>query len=332
VDVTSWECQRGERGTSVPIGAPIANVEVYVLDEQMRLAPVGVVGQLYLGGECVGRGYVRQPALTAERFIPHPYSREGGARLYRTGDEGRYRADGNLEYVGRADQQVKLRGYRIELGEIEAVLRQHEAVQDVAVVVTAEAGEQKRLVAYVVSKTQPTTSELRQFMQQRLPMYMLPSVFVFLEALPLTTSGKLNRKALPAPDSSNRPTLAKEFVSPRTPTEEVMARIWTQVLGVEKVGVYDNFFELGGHSLMATTLISRIRASFSVELAVPYIFEAPTVAQLALAITQGLGAKATVPAIERIEDDDELELLAQLDDFSDEEVESMLRDLATVDS
>jgi acyl carrier protein/uncharacterized protein YejL (UPF0352 family) len=270
--------------------------------------------------------------LTAERFIPHPYSREGGARLYRTGDEGRYRADGNLEYVGRADQQVKLRGYRIELGEIEAVLRQHEAVQDVAVVVQEETGEQKRLVAYVVSKTQPTTSELRQFMQQRLPMYMLPSVFVFLEALPLTTSGKLNRKALPAPDSSNRPTLAKEFVSPRTPTEEVMARIWTQVLGVEKVGVHDNFFELGGHSLMATTLISRIRASFSVELAVPYIFEAPTVAQLALAITQGLGAKATVPAIERIEDDDELELLAQLDDFSDEEVESMLRDLATVDS
>jgi amino acid adenylation domain-containing protein len=330
VDVTSWECRRDERGTSVPIGEPIANVEVYVLDEQMRLAPVGVVGQLYLGGECVGRGYVRQPALTAERFIPHPYSRTGGERLYRTGDEGRYRADGNLEYVGRADQQVKLRGYRIELGEIEAVLRQHEAVQDAAVVLHAETGEQKRLVAYVVSEAQPTTSELREFMQQRLPMYMLPSVFVFLEALPLTTSGKLNRKALPAPDSSNRPALAKEFVPPRTPSEEAMARIWTQVLGVEKIGVHDNFFELGGHSLLATAMISRIRTSFSVELPVNYIFEAPTVAKLALAITQAATA-TNVPAIERIEDQDELELLAQLDDFSDEQVESMLRELATAD-
>src|SRR6185369_16891196 len=159
---------------------------------------------------------------------PHPYSRVGGERLYRTGDEGRYRADGNLEYVGRADQQVKLRGYRIELGEIEAVLQQHEAVREAAVIVQTEA-EQKRLVAYVVSEAQPTTSELRQFMQQRLPIYMLPSIFMFLEALPLTTSGKLNRKALPAPDS-NRPELDREFVSPRTSSEEVMAQIWAQVL------------------------------------------------------------------------------------------------------
>ena len=284
VDVTSWECQRDERGTSVPIGEPIANVEVYVLDEQMRLAPVGVVGQLYLGGECVGRGYVRQAGLTAERFIPHPYSRVGGERLYRTGDEGRYRADGNLEYVGRADQQVKLRGYRIELGEIEAVLSQHEAVQEAVVVVQAEAGEQKRLVAYVVSsgEAQPTTSELRQFMQQRLPMYMLPSVFVFLEALPLTTNGKLNRKAFPAPDHS-RPQLAEAMVFAQTPVEERLAAIWSECLGIEQVGIHDNFFELGGDSILSIQVVAKANQE-GMHLTPSQLFEYQTIAELAAVV------------------------------------------------
>ncbi|HYV13624.1 MAG TPA: condensation domain-containing protein, partial [Pyrinomonadaceae bacterium] len=235
-----------------------------------------------LGGECVGRGYVRQPALTAERFISHPYACKGGARLYRTGDEGRYRADGNLEYVGRADQQVKLRGYRIELGEIEAVLRQHEAVQDVAVVVTAEAGEQKRLVAYVVSETQPTTSELRQFMQQRLPMYMLPSVFVFLEALPLTTSGKLNRKALPAPDHS-RPQLQEAMVFAQSPVEKRLAEIWCEFLGIEQVGIHDNFFELGGDSILSIQVVARANQE-GMHLAPNQLFEYQTIAELAAVV------------------------------------------------
>src|SRR6185369_10911605 len=286
VDVTSWECQReGERGTSVPIGEPIANVEVYVLDEQLRLAPVGVVGQLYLGGVCVGRGYVRQPGLTADRFIPHPYSRVGGERLYRTGDEGRYRADGNLEYVGRADQQVKLRGYRIELGEIEAVLQQHESVSEAAVLVHPYEEGHKQLVAYVVSasETQPATSELRQFMQQRLPIYMLPSVFMFLDAFPLTTSGKLNRKALPAPDST-RPELDREFVAPRTSGEEVMAQIWAQVLGVEEVGVHDNFFELGGDSIISIQIVARARQQ-GLAISARQLFQYQTIAELASVAT-----------------------------------------------
>jgi len=286
VDVTSWECRReGERGTSVPIGEPISNVEVYVLDEQLRLAPVGVVGQLYLGGVCVGRGYVRQQGLTADRFIPHPYSRLGGERLYRTGDEGRYRADGNLEYVGRADQQVKLRGYRIELGEIEAVLQQHESVSEAVVLVHPNDEGHKQLVAYVVSasEAQPATSELRQFMQQRLPIYMLPSVFMFLEALPLTTSGKLNRKALPAPDS-NRPELDREFVSPRTSSEEVMAQIWAQVLGVEEVGVHDNFFELGGDSIISIQIVARARQQ-GLAISARQLFQYQTIAELASVAT-----------------------------------------------
>jgi len=286
VDVTSWACQReGERGTSVPIGEPISNVEVYVLNEQLRLAPVGVVGQLYLGGVCVGRGYVRQPGLTAERFIPHPYSRVGGERLYRTGDEGRYRADGNLEYVGRADQQVKLRGYRIELGEIEAVLQQHESVSEAAVLVHPNEEGHKQLVAYVVSasETQPATSELRQFMQQRLPIYMLPSIFMFLDAFPLTTSGKLNRKALPAPDST-RPELDREFVAPRTSGEEVMAQIWAQVLGVEEVGVHDNFFELGGDSIISIQIVARARQQ-GLAISARQLFQYQTIAELASVAT-----------------------------------------------
>jgi amino acid adenylation domain-containing protein/non-ribosomal peptide synthase protein (TIGR01720 family) len=285
VDVTSWECERGgAAGTSVPIGRAIGNVEVYVLDEQLGLAPVGVVGQLYLGGACVGRGYVRQAELTAERFIPHPYSAAGGARLYRTGDLGRYRADGNLEYVGRADQQVKLRGYRIELGEIEAVLSQHEAVREVVVVVQVEAGaagEQQRLVAYVVTgrEPSPTTSELREYLQQHLPAYMLPAAFVFLPALPLTANGKLDRSALPAPDHS-RPQLDVALVFAQTPVEQRLVAIWREFLGLEQVGIHDNFFELGGDSILSIQVVARANQD-GMHLTPSQLFEYQTIAELA---------------------------------------------------
>jgi acyl carrier protein len=235
-----------------------------------------------------------------------------------------------LEYLGRLDHQVKIRGFRIETGEIEAVLTEHEQIRQAVVAAHADVTGHDQLVAYVVTDggAQVSTSELRRHLSAHLPEYMIPSVFIPLPELPRTANGKLDRKALPAPDGS-RPVLEREFVAPRTETERVLAEIWSEVLRVSEVGIHDNFFELGGHSLLATTVVSRIRNSFSVELPLRYIFEAPTVARLALAITQGQSVKA--PGIERIEQQDELELLAQLDDFSDEQVDSMLRDLTTAD-
>jgi acyl carrier protein len=266
--------------------------------------------------------------LTAERFVADPFSKTVGARLYRTGDRVRWDAEGRLEYLGRLDHQVKIRGFRIETGEIEAVLTEHEQIRQAVVTAHEDFVGHDQLVAYVVTEAgaQASTSELRRHLSAHLPEYMIPAVFVTLAELPLTANGKLDRKALPAPDGS-RPVLEREFVAPRSETEELLAEIWSEVLGVSQVGIHDNFFELGGHSLLATTVISRIRASFSVELPLRYIFEARTVARLALAITQGQAAD--VHAIERIQEQDELELLAQLDDFSDDQIDAMLRDLTT---
>jgi len=235
-----------------------------------------------------------------------------------------------LEYLGRLDHQVKIRGFRIEIGEIEAVLAEHEQVRQAAVMVLEDVSSQAQLVGYVVTEPgeEVSTSELRRHLSAHLPEYMIPSIFVPMAEFELTPNGKVDRKALPAPDGS-RPVLEREFVAPRTETEETLAGIWSEVLGVSQVGIHDNFFELGGHSLLATTVISRIRGSFSVELPLRYLFEAPTIARLALAITQGQAI--SVPAIQRNEEQDELELLAQLDDFSDELVDSMLRDLTTAD-
>jgi hypothetical protein len=299
----------------------------------VRLAPLGVAGELLIGGDGVTRGYFNRRELTADRFVPDPFSTTGGARLYRTGDRVRWGADGRLEYLGRLDHQVKIRGFRIEIGEIEAVLAEHEQVRQAAVMVLEGAGGQDQLVGYVVTEdgAEISISELRAHLGAHLPEYMIPSIFVPMAEFKLTPNGKVDRKALPAPDGS-RPVLEREFVAPRTEVEKVLAGIWSEVLGVTQVGIHDNFFELGGHSLLATTVISRIRGSLSVELPLRYLFEAPTIARLALAITQGQAAEATtVPVIQRIEEPDELEMLAQLDDFSDEQVDSMLRDLTTVD-
>jgi hypothetical protein len=286
IDVTHWTCRRGEDQHSIPIGRPVANTQAYVLDEHLQPVPIGVAGELYIGGVQVGRGYLNRPDLTKERFLPDPFSPQRGARLYRTGDLARYRADGNIEFVGRADTQVKLRGYRIELGEIETVLAQYPGVSQVAVILRADPGSDARLVAYLVPTRQaPALDEVRRFIGDRLPAFMIPAVFVVLGTLPLTPSGKLDRRALPVPDEQ-RPEMAVPYVAPRNPTEATLARIWGEVLRVERLGVRDNFFALGGHSLLATKVVSRVRRELQVELPLRSLFRAPTVEGLALALVQ----------------------------------------------
>jgi amino acid adenylation domain-containing protein len=261
---------------AVPIGRPSPGTVLYALDGRMSPCPIGVPGELYAGGEQLGRGYLARPALTAERFVPDPFSAEPGARLYRTGDLVRWRSDGNLEFIGRLDEQVKIRGFRIELGEIDAALRQVPGVADCTVVVREDGTGDRRLVAYVVGEAEAEV--LRDRLRQSLPEYMVPAAFVFLDALPLTPNGKLDRKALPAPDLSSA---AETYVAPRTPTEEVLAGIWAEVLRLEQVGVTESFFELGGHSLLATRVVSRVREVFGVELPLRALFEGPTVAEVA---------------------------------------------------
>nr|WP_281404395.1 non-ribosomal peptide synthase/polyketide synthase [Pyxidicoccus fallax] len=296
VDVTAYPCVLEDSHRTVPIGRPIANTSIRILDAHLRPVPVGVPGELFIGGVQVGRGYLARPELTAERFIPDPFSSESGARLYRTGDKARWLADGHIEYLGRLDFQVKVRGLRIELGEIEAALEQHPQVRQAVVVVREDASGDKRLVAYVVPPSgaqPPSTPEVRDFLKAKLPEYMVPSAFVTLEALPLNSSGKLDRKALPAPDAAL--STRAEYLAPRGETEQRLASLWSEVLRVEKVGVHDNFFELGGHSLLATQVASRIRATFGVDLPLPTLFEAPTLETLAASIDalarEALGAK-----------------------------------------
>jgi natural product biosynthesis luciferase-like monooxygenase protein/amino acid adenylation domain-containing protein len=281
---------------SVPIGRPIWNTQVYVLDGLLEPLPVGVLGELYIGGAGVARGYLGRPSLTAERFVSSPFGE--GERLYRTGDLGRWRPDGELEYLGRTDHQVKVRGYRIELGEIEAALCAHPSVWQAVVVAREDAPGEKRLVGYVVGAegVAPEAGELRGHVQRSLPDYMVPSAFVALDALPLTPNGKVDRKALPAPEG--RPEI-DEYVAPRTPVEEVLAGIWCEVLRLDRVGVHDNFFELGGHSLLAMRMIVRVGNAFEVDLPLRAWFEAPTVCELAerVAAAQREGLELAVPAL-----------------------------------
>jgi amino acid adenylation domain-containing protein len=309
IDCTFWPCEESNAHSPIPIGRPIPNARVYILDDLHRLLPIGVAGNLCVGGVGLARGYVRRPDLTAEKFIPDPFSGKPGARLYQTGDLARYLPDGNIEFLGRIDHQVKIRGFRIELGEIQETLSQHPAVRDAIVLVKEDARGEKRLVAYVTAagKTRPTTSELRAVVKEKLPEHMVPTVFMLLDAFPLTTNGKVDRRALPAPDGG-RPELDEAFVACRTTTEELLAEIWTQVLGVEQIGIYDNFFQLGGHSLLATQVVSRIREAFRVEIPLRCIFEAPTVAGLAENIDLSRGAGLQAPPIVPVSRDGELPL------------------------
>ncbi|MGK7878447.1 MAG: amino acid adenylation domain-containing protein [Xenococcaceae cyanobacterium] len=270
---------------NLPIGRPISNTQLYVLDPDLQPVPVGVSGELYIGGDGLPRGYLNHPDLTKETFIPnpfdHPKSKIQSPKLYKTGDLVRYLPDGNIEFLGRLDNQVKIRGFRIELGEIEAAIAQQASVQQTVVIAREDNPGDKRLVAYIVSRPEQTltTEELRHFLKQKLPDYMVPSVFVFLDALPLTLNGKIDRRALPAPDSS-RPDLEATFIAPRTSVEQQIADIWTQLLKLEQIGIYDNFFALGGHSLLATQVISRLRQAFGIDLPLRILFEAPILSEL----------------------------------------------------
>ncbi|HEY4423383.1 MAG TPA: amino acid adenylation domain-containing protein [Pyrinomonadaceae bacterium] len=276
-DVLCYEVDRTEGLAGIPLGRPIANTSVYVLDANFQPVPVDVPGEICVSGEGLARGYLDQPTLTAEKFVPDPFSPENGARLFRTGDIGRYLASGNIEYRGRRDHQVKVRGFRIELGEIEAQLATHAQVdQAIAVASDNERGE-KQIVAYVVADGEVSPDELRDHLSCKLPGYMIPAAFVFLDAFPLTASGKINRLALPRPG----PVARKEFVAPRTAVEQILAGIWSDVLNVAEIGVNDDFFGLGGHSLLLARIASRIRESFNVDLSLRVLFEASTVAELA---------------------------------------------------
>ncbi|HEX6292327.1 MAG TPA: amino acid adenylation domain-containing protein [Herpetosiphonaceae bacterium] len=323
------------RAGFTPIGRPVQNSEIYLLNRHLQPVPVGMIGEVYIGGVGLAYGYLNQPALTAERFIPHPFG-QPGRRLYRTGDRARYLPDGNIEFLGRSDHQIKLRGFRVEPGEIEAALRQHEAVRDVVVMVREDRPGDKRLVAYVVEQragamlvpfehgrtSEQTdnrepgtpTSELRTYLKDRLPDYMVPSAFVFLDALPLAPSGKVDRRALPMPEATRDAT--QTFVAPRTSVEIDIAGIWSEVLSVAQIGIHDNFFDLGGHSLLATQAIARLRARFQVELPVRALFEAPTIAELAVAIVQRQAAQLDQAVL--------AQMLAELNELSPDAVRALL--------
>ncbi len=295
IDVTFWVCKRHSDLPIVPIGYPIANTQIYLLDSFGQSVPIGVPGELHIGGEGLARGYLNRPELTALKFIPNPFCQEPGTRLYKTGDLARYLPDGNIEFLGRIDHQVKIRGFRIELGEIEAVLAQHPDVRETVVLARETQSGDKQLVGYVVPSNEQTltTSKLRNFLLKRLPEYMVPSVFVVLETLPLLLNGKVNRSALRTPDTSQR-SLEVGFVPPCTPIEEVLANLWTDILGVE-IGIHDNFFTLGGHSLLASQVISRVHQAFQVELPLRSLFEFPTVAELSKSIEANSQAKLGLP-------------------------------------
>jgi amino acid adenylation domain-containing protein len=266
----------------IAIGRPVPNTRIYILDAHFQPVPIGIPGELLIGGAGVARDYLNHPDLTAEKFIPDPFSDDPESRLYRTGDLVRYLPDGNIDYLGRIDNQVKLRGFRIEPGEIETVLARHPAVRETVVLRREDDPGDVRLVAYIVPRREPAAipTDLRSFLKRTLPEYMVPSAFVLLDSLPLTPSGKVDRKALPAPDRS-RPGMEEGYVAPRNPIEELIAEIWAEVLRLEKVGIQDNFFDLGGHSLLATQVASRMRESLQVEFPLRALFEKPTVSELA---------------------------------------------------
>ncbi len=308
IDVTSWSCVASEAVESgwVSIGRPITNVTIYVLDKNLRPVPLGVRGELYIGGVAVGRGYLKRAGLTAERFVPDNFSPEPGGRLYRTGDLVRQGRDGAIEYLGRLDHQIKLRGHRIELGEIEAALLAHESIDGAVVLVRPDARGENRLVAYLKTTASVNQAQLREHLRQLLPEYMLPSVFVMLEEFPLNASGKVNRRALPEPEATH---VEREYQAPQTPLEERLCEIWSEVLRVERVGTNENFFDLGGHSLLATQVISRVQAEFGVEVSMRDFFTSPTVAALAVSVVRAQG--------EASGGEDELErMLAELESMT----------------
>ncbi|MEG4011367.1 MULTISPECIES: non-ribosomal peptide synthetase [unclassified Microcoleus] len=329
-ETTIWSTlyQVDRKDESVSIGRPIANTQIFILDRYLMPVPVGVFGELHIGGAGLSRGYLNRPELTAEKFIPNPFAEDGihascfihpssfilSERLYKTGDLARYLPDGNIEFMGRSDHQVKVRGFRIELGEIEAVLSQYPAVREAIALVREDNPGDKRLVAYIVANSELKTqdseliNDLRSYLKQKLPQYMMPSAFVLLEAMPLTPNGKIDRRSLKAPDK-NTAEFESNFTCPRTPDEQLIAEIWAEVLGLERVGIHDNFFELGGHSLLATQAIARLREAFQIELPLRVLFESPTVATFTESLLQYRASqKLKAPPIKRASRQGELPL------------------------
>jgi acyl carrier protein len=286
------------------------------LDEHLHPVPIGVAGELYLGGVQVARGYWDQAALTAERFIDDPFSDTPGARLYKTGDRCRWRADGAIEFMGRLDTQIKIRGFRIEAGEIESTLRQHAAIQH-AVVDAKTLGGEAQLVAYLVADTEIPSTELRAHICETLPEHMAPQAYVYLDALPLTPSGKLDRKALPEPKT---PESAATYAAPRNDEEKTLVELWQQLLQTEPIGINDNFFELGGHSLLLTQLASRIRDAFFVDIPLQVLFDASTIEQMAVVVMDA--------QLEQQDPDEVNQLMEQIQGLSPEEVQAMLESVA----
>ena len=285
---------------SIPIGRPIANTQVYILDAQLQPVPLGVVGELYIAGDGVTAGYLNQPDRTAERFVANPFVDDASARMYRTGDLARYLPDGNVEFLGRGDDQVKIRGFRIELGEIESVLTKRAGVKQAVVLAKDDERGDKRLLAYVVADRDQNNSpeELRAHLKEQLPDFMVPSAIVPLPKIPLTANGKIDRQALPEPEAVE----TKAYIAPKTPAEESVAKIWAEVLRRDRISTDDNFFDLGGHSLLATQVMSRVREQFKVELPIRALFDSPTVAGLAEAIAEAdkTSARNPEPAIVRV--------------------------------
>jgi acyl-coenzyme A synthetase/AMP-(fatty) acid ligase/acyl carrier protein len=312
IDVTYWQCQPNNDLHTVPIGRPIANTEIYLLNDYLQPVPLGVPGEIYIGGVGVARGYWKRPDLTAERFIGELERSRGDLipnaqcpmphALYKTGDLARYLPDGSLEYLGRLDNQVKIRGLRIELGEIEALLNQHSDVQQAVVILDSKQADNQRLVAYVVKtltslESPDLTSELQKFLASQLPEYMLPSVFVMLSELPLLPNGKINRQALPTPETVRHTN--QSYVAPRNSTETIIANILADVLRLERMGVDENFFELGGNSLSAIRVTSRLREAFQLDLPLHSVFEKPTIAGLAeriMILQQSIQQMQTTPS------------------------------------
>jgi len=305
------------RSLTPPIGRAIQNSGAYVLDDYFQPVPIGVAGELYLSGVGLARGYLNRPDATAEKFLPNPFSKAPGERLSRTGDRARYLSDGNLEFLGRVDRQVKIRGFRAEPREIETVLERRPDVHEALVLARDDDFGAKRLVAYIIPALNqtPKVDHLRDFVKERLPEYLVPSSFVFLESFPLTQNGKIDQHLLPAP-AQDPPLSETGFVPPSNPVEETLDKIWAQVLGLEHVGIHDNFFDLGGHSLLATQVISRISDIFQIELPLRRLFEAPTVAGLALLVAQHQA--------ELVSDQEVVDLLAELESLSEDDARALL--------
>src|SRR4030095_8697510 len=284
---TDMGSSRNSLQTGAPIGRPIANTQIYILDQNQQVTPIGVRGELYIGGAGVARGYLGRAEISAEKFVPDGFGEEPGERLYRTGDVGRYLEDGKIEFLGRVDDQVKLRGYRIELGEVESALNQHQSVRQCVVVAEENESGAKRLLGYVVGEEGSTAAELKRHLREKLPKYMIPEAITILEAMPVTANGKIDRKRLPLPNGAGRRP-EHEYVAPRRPIEEMLAGIFEETLKLDRVDLSDNFFEIGGHSLLATQVVSRAKNRFKVEIGVRNIFEDPTVEGLARRIEEAM--------------------------------------------